>query len=253
MHDNCDILRARSNAAADVVVRQFERIICILKGFNPNQPRDEIGRWSGSGGGERTPSRGVQVADASNTQSFSPDKSGWHYYPAGPNLVCTAQQGCSKEDMADQLSRFAVPGQDPRKPLENNNDYNVLDPVFGMRVGTVNTRVSSDGLVVINRTNSDHIFFNGIITRTATQDEDGSWYVTTQGVGNNVYLGMNLINQDAGPSIFSTLDQQMRDNIRAHHRPLQKALSGFYEPYRSYAHTLYASDKIAGAAYASQI
>ena len=63
MHDNFDILRARSDAAADVVVRQFERIICILKGFNPNQPRDEIGRWSGGGSyqAQRKPTEGIQV------------------------------------------------------------------------------------------------------------------------------------------------------------------------------------------------
>jgi hypothetical protein len=45
-----DILRARSDAAAAIVIHQCKRISLILRGFNPNQARDEIGRWINEGG-----------------------------------------------------------------------------------------------------------------------------------------------------------------------------------------------------------
>jgi hypothetical protein len=46
---------------------------------------------------------------------------------------------------------------------------------------------------------------------------DGSWYVSTRGIGDNVTPGMNIINQYMGPDIFQLLDERMRANIDAHH------------------------------------
>jgi len=53
--------------------------------------------------------------------------------------------------------------------------------------------------------------------RTAVQGPDGAWYMITSGDGNNVYPGMNKINQAVGPDVFRNLDQQMRANIERHH------------------------------------
>jgi hypothetical protein len=65
MQPDFDILRAKSDAAAAIVVQSCKRISLILRGFNPNQPRDEIGRWTGGGGfgfADRQPLGGVQLA-----------------------------------------------------------------------------------------------------------------------------------------------------------------------------------------------
>ena len=174
-------------------------------GFNPDQPRDDQGRWTDTGAGD------------GEVPTFSPDKPGWHDYTAGPNVVCTAVERCSPEEIADHLSRFAVPGQDPSRPSESGRDYPVFDPITGIYAGDVRTTISDDGLAVINETLPNHILYNGQITRTATQNPDGSWSVTTRGIGNNVEPGMNIANQYGGPVIFDILDERMRENIRVHH------------------------------------
>ncbi len=249
-----EILRIEADAAYwNVKFRLLKFMIALeLQGYDPAQPRDEIGRWTSGGGGsaDRIHDRTAELVDANNNPVFSPDRSGWHDYTAGPNLVCTAEQMCSREEMKDQLSRFAVPGQPPDKPVENDKRYEVLDPVFGEKVGTVRTIISTDGLTVTNRTYPDHILFDGQITRTAHQSEDGSWYVTTRGTGNNMYWGLNWVNQDAGPFIFDSLDQQLKDNIRAHHGSLQKAVSCIHGSRGGSSALLYAAE-ITGANYAN--
>jgi hypothetical protein len=172
--------------------------------FDPNQPRDDHGRWTNTGGGE---------ADT----IFSPDKPGWHDYTSGPNLVCSAEQACSREEISDQLLRFAVPGQDPSKPVVHDETYPVYIPDTGVVAGNVRTTIGPDGLSITNRTEVGHIFYDGQVTRFASQNGDGSWSVTTRGTGNNQIYGMSVVNQYAGPHVFDMLDQQFRENIRLHH------------------------------------
>ena len=54
---------------------------------------------------------------------FSPQKPGWHDYTEGPTIVCRAELQCSDQDMANYLSRFAVPGQDPNAPARDGERY----------------------------------------------------------------------------------------------------------------------------------
>jgi hypothetical protein len=131
--------------------------------------------------------------------------------------VCSAEQGCSREEIADQLLRFAVPGQDPSKPVEDGKTYRVYVPFTRISVGEVRTTIEPDGLSITNRTEKGHIFYNGQVTRQATQNADGSWSVTTRGIGNNEEYAMSGVNQYGGPDIFDILDGQLRENIRLHH------------------------------------
>jgi hypothetical protein len=169
-------------------------------GFNSDQPRDDRGRWVDTGAG-----------------GYGPDKPGWHDYTAGPNVVCTAEERCTAQEIADQLSRFAVPGQNPAIPSRNGTTNPVYDPITGIYAGDVETEISQDGLTVRNTTKENHILHDGQITRSATQNPDGSWSVTTRGIGNNATPGMNVANQYGGPVIFDILDERMRENIRVHH------------------------------------
>ena len=124
---------------------------------------------------------------------------------------------CSREEMADQMSRFAVPGQSPDHPVVSGQKYRVYAPVTGTFAGNVRTAVSPDGLTVQNTTQPGHLLYDGQITRTATQNANGSWDVTTVGTGNNIWPGMATANEVTGPGIFDNVDEQMRENIARHH------------------------------------
>ena len=196
--------------------------------YRPDQARvpagsRDGGQWTdeegsgGDGGGADGASDADEIPANAKPIQFDPSKAGYHLYQAGPNVVSSGGLNVSREEMADQLARYSVPGQDPAAPVENERIYPVYDPETGLYVGRVRTTVSEDGLTITNRTLTVHIFYDGIIVRRAEQADDGSWTVTTVGEGNNVIPGMNILNQEAGPGIFSGLDRRMRENIERHH------------------------------------
>ena len=115
------------------------------------------------------------------------------------------------------MSRYSLPGRSPDQPVQSGQQYVVRDPATGLPVGLVTTNISSDGLTVQNVTQPLHVLYDGQITRTAQKLPDGSWWVTTVGIGNNVIPGMATLNQEIGPEIFNALDTQMRQNIAQHH------------------------------------
>lgn len=119
--------------------------------------------------------------------------------------------------MADQLARYSVPGLDPSRPAINDGLYLVEDPRSGFPGGYVRTRMSADGLRVVNRTLPFHVFYDGQIERVATQAPNGAWNVTTRGVGNNVLSDAAIIGEEQGPSRFGRLDRMLKANIERHH------------------------------------
>jgi hypothetical protein len=151
--------------------------------------------------------------------TYFPDKEGWHDYTSGPDLVCPAKLKCSRDEIADQMSRFAVPGQNPAEPVRLRSTNPVYIPGTEIRVGHVRTIITNGGLTVTNTTLKGHIFYNGEIVRTAIQDPDGSWSVITHGIGNNVIPGAADLNQETGPDIFKELDHLRAENIKIHHGP----------------------------------
>lgn len=174
--------------------------------------------------------------------NYSPNRPGWHNYEV-TNVVATADQRVSPEQMRDYLLRHAVPGQDPSRPVTDGQTSTVSDPRLLGRtaqnsrwLGTgesdrVQTHVSADGLSISNTTLPGHALHDGRIIRTATQQPDGSWTITTRGYGNNdgQFLGNNWfgrqtaapevaarLNEWQGPQIFTAVDQAMAANIQAH-------------------------------------
>jgi hypothetical protein len=219
----------------------------VERKFSPDQPRvpvgsSEGGQWTseGTSGSSQPVSRPqrTRLADAASTinanilsdgpppgsnangassPEFGPGKSGWHDYSAGPNLVCAAELRCSREEIADQLARFSIPGRDPSSPVVHGDGSFVFDPRTGLPGGLVTTRIEDSGLKIINQTSPAHLFYDGVVVRQATLSDDGAWFVTTRGFGNNVIPGMNMFNREQGPVIFGILDQRMRANIERHH------------------------------------
>jgi hypothetical protein len=167
----------------------------------------------GGGDADRLADR---VADPVN-RTYSPDQTGFHKYKAGPNLGCDSDLQCSPEEAADHFSRFAVPGQDPSRPVRDGDITLVRDPETRIPVGYVRTQVSRDGLTITNWTLKGHIFHDGEVIRRMRRASDGSWLITTDGLGNNVIPGANVVNQTMGPKIFDELDRRLLQNVRLHH------------------------------------
>ncbi len=170
------------------------------------------------GSGENAVS-GLPPAGATSSSStvFSPSKEGYHFYHTGPNLVAPASLHVTATEMADEMSRFAVPGQSPDQPVQSGQRYPVYAPITGTFVGNVTTTVSPDGLTTINETSPGHLLYDGQVTRSAIESPDGSWSITTIGIGNNIYTGMADANELFGPDIFNNIDEKMRQNILIHH------------------------------------
>jgi hypothetical protein len=146
----------------------------------------------------------------------TPDKKGWHHYIEGPTPLGTEAEGLTAEMVKDALKRFAVPGQDPAKPVENNKRYEVFFPGTGRPVpkaGDVTTTIDDDGVSITNHTLEGHIFHPGRIIRQVHLHK-GTWYVTTTGVGNNEAAFMDLVNQYGGPVVFRLVDDDMRQYIK---------------------------------------
>ena len=107
-------------------------------------------------------------------------------------------------------------------------------------LGAIQTFILNGGLTIENRTLSTHILYDGTVDRTISQMPDGSWIVTTHGIGNNrtynvtiplrddlgtIKIPVNFasLNGWGGPllpggiDIFDGLDTQMLNYITAQH------------------------------------
>jgi hypothetical protein len=141
---------------------------------------------------------------------------GSHAYDVRDKM-CNDASAMTDEQMADVMSRFAVPGQDPSEPIQSGGKYSVSDPTLtfngvGAPGGTVISQISNNGLTVTNTTTAVHFLCCGEINRTASQS-GGAWYVSTHGTGQNIYP-MNLLNSSHGPEVFQAVDAQMRQYIK---------------------------------------
>jgi HK97 family phage portal protein len=192
--------------------------------YSLDQPRvpagnSDGGQWTDGGGGGSDSFSGGGGDDrlGSGNSEFSPDRSGWHDYQAGPNQACNPSSDCSASEIADYASRYAYPGQDPSRPVEDRGRYVVYFPGTRIPAGLIETRVSSDGLTVTNVTRPLHVLYSGQVERTFRRTPDGTWQVVTHGNGNNIIPGMNALNRLFGPEIFDEIDQQLRSGIDRHH------------------------------------
>ena len=152
-----------------------------------------------------------------------------HDYGTSPTLVCPAVYSCSAQEMMDYLYRFAYPGQDPWSPVQDLHIYTV-DPFDWFSEGSyinsggkIIVDISNGGLTTTNSSLSTHLFHDGKVVRTLSQDKDGAWYVTTRGTGTNdtpvVGSLIDGFNQWVGPGAFTNLDLQMASAIAEHHSP----------------------------------
>lgn len=165
----------------------------------PADPADDLGRRP--------------EVDASQ---YSRSKPGYHDHRVN-DVIASAAEHVTVEEMKDQMLRFAVPGLSPDQPVVSGRSYPVYDPVTGLFVGDVRTTVSEDGLTTVNRTLPGHLLADGAVVPAAIHNPDGSWSVKTIGIGNSVDPELAPVNEFLGPYIFTNLDMQMRRNTQRHH------------------------------------
>jgi hypothetical protein len=148
-------------------------------------------------------------------------------------MVCPAELQCTEEEMMDYLLRFAYPGQNPAYPVTDDGAYMVGYPFTNLPMqfgwGSIVVDVSQNGLTSTNTTKPSHILYDGKATRHAYQAENGAWYVTTYGYGNNVVHttygahGQNIqwsmawANDTLGEDIFNDVDKNMLAYILENH------------------------------------
>lgn len=113
--------------------------------------------------------------------------------------------------MKDWFLRFAYPGQDPSKPVEDGGRYQVSfcinDRCISLRqYGAIEVTIVDD-FTTINTTLSTHILYDGRVIRHLHQETNGAWYVSSYGYGNNTVV--NALPPDAAPGPYSTLPVSM--------------------------------------------
>ncbi len=142
---------------------------------------------------------------------YSASCNGWHEYRV-ENVVCPVWLQCTEEEMIDYMLRFAYPNQDPSRPAVDQGVYTVGIPIIGFdldMMGKILFETGTSGLATTNITLPTHILYDGVVDRTASQNVNGHWVVTTEGYGNNRILGMDVANEFGGPILFNIVDIQM--------------------------------------------
>ena len=113
---------------------------------------DTANRFAGPGG-PADPADDLGQRSEVDAGQYSRSKPGYHDYGVN-DVVASAAEHVTVEEMRDQMLRFAVPGRSPDQPVVSGRSYPVYDPVTGLFVGDVRTTVSEDGLTTVNRTPS---------------------------------------------------------------------------------------------------
>ena len=111
---------------------------------------DTANRFAGPGA-PADPADDLGQRSEGNVSQYSRSKPGYHHYHAN-EVVASAVEHVTVEEMRDQMLRFAVPGRSPDQPVVSGRSYPVYEPVTGLYIGDVRTTVSADGLTTVNRT-----------------------------------------------------------------------------------------------------
>jgi hypothetical protein len=125
------------------------------------------------------------------------------------NTVCRNAAAASPAQRADQLSRFAYPGQDPKRPARHGSTNLVWDRrgLLPLPGGWVETTIAPDGQSIRNETTPYHLF-RGTVDRGFVE-VDGRLDVRSRGVGDSPMLFFDSINQRKGARLMHHMDEAM--------------------------------------------
>jgi hypothetical protein len=128
------------------------------------------------------------------------------------NNKVASVEDCSATDMADGLSRHAVPGVPSTQPVQSGQPYIARDAGLPFSPGGWVRSTMQGSVHYRNQTLEGHPLHNGSVDRIAYQS-GGDWYVATIGVGVNSSSLMALVNEYRGPAIFNQLDADLTDYL----------------------------------------
>ncbi|MEM5511234.1 SpvB/TcaC N-terminal domain-containing protein [Pseudoalteromonas sp. AS71] len=148
---------------------------------------------------------------------YDKDDAFYHQYKYKNQICSTSTDGCSVANTQDALERNYAPGADGKTPITSESVSEIrVGPISG---GHVNHIVDKENSRIVNITQDDHIFANGIVIRSVVQ-ESGKIYVVTYGEGINRPSNYSVLNgiSWAGNYItarpaFNAQDRNIRMNV----------------------------------------
>ncbi len=146
--------------------------------------------------------------------AYSKHHANYHEYELPPVVLCKlGEEGCSADRAFEALRTHAVPGGPRRSmPIEDG----ARNPVSfgGFAGGHIRTYVEAGTHSIINVTENDHVFRDGLVQRRIVVEGD-KVVLKTFGIGNNVSEFKATANVlGAGPAF-----QESTDRIRAEMDP----------------------------------
>ena len=153
---------------------------------------------------------------------YDKDDPYYHSYNLRNEVCSTSVSSCTIDNVNDSLKKNAAPGSDGVNPVTENKPSTI--EFMGIRGGTVYHRVDDENNRIINITQEDHVFYNGIAIRSVVE-EGGRIYINTFGEGvnrpqsellpNRVSWALNYAT--AGPG-FHSLDHNIHLDVLSRSR-----------------------------------
>jgi len=106
----------------------------------------------------------------------------YHRYTINSGICNDGTPGCTVENVAMSVKKNAAPGSDGVTPLKDGDKTAIV--FMGIGGGHVTHIVDDKNKRVLNITDSDHVFYNGLVIRSVVKDA-GTVYVSSFGEGVN--------------------------------------------------------------------
>lgn len=142
--------------------------------------------------------------------AYSKHYAHYHEYELPPTVLCTlGQEGCSVERAYEALRVHAVPGGPRREGPVVDGERSPVS-FGGFRGGRIRTHVEEETHSIINVTEPDHVFHDGLVQRRIVVEGD-QVVLRTFGIGNNSSKFMAGANEEGAGVAFA----ESTDRIRA--------------------------------------
>jgi hypothetical protein len=142
--------------------------------------------------------------------AYSKHYAHYHEYELPPAVLCTlGQEGCSVERAYEALRVHAVPGGPRREGPVVDGERSPVS-FGGLRGGRIRTHVEEETHSIINVTEPDHVFRDGLVQRRIVVEGD-KVVLRTFGIGNNSSKFMAGANEEVAGVAFA----ESTDRIRA--------------------------------------
>lgn len=106
----------------------------------------------------------------------------YHRYTVNSGICNDGTPGCTVENVATSVKKNAAPGSDGVTSLKDGDKTAIV--FMGVGGGHVTHIVDDKNKRVLNITDSDHVFYNGLVIRSVVKD-GGTVYVSSFGEGVN--------------------------------------------------------------------